>query len=167
MPVNVRNQLGSRLVDGFQTGAKLFQLLALRPCGNVTEAVFARFNAVILADRIGNAFGLDLLGVAAFFSGDKDRLTIVRKLCHVFIVVELGMGNLMDGGAYRLHLAHTGADGDALRLGAEKSVRIPRNGLYLHRDGRSAAQRLHENLVLLHIAAQIGGKLGQGLSRSL
>ena len=29
MPVNVRNQLGSRLVDGFQTGAKLFQLLAL------------------------------------------------------------------------------------------------------------------------------------------
>ena len=29
VPVNVRNQLGSRLVDGFQTGAKLFQLLAL------------------------------------------------------------------------------------------------------------------------------------------
>ena len=28
-PVNVRNQLGSRLVDGFQTGAKFFQLLAL------------------------------------------------------------------------------------------------------------------------------------------
>ena len=77
------------------------------------------------------------------------------------------MGNLMDGGAYRLHLTHTGADGDALRLNAEKAVRIPRNGLYLHRNGRSAAQRLHENLILLHIAAQIGGKLGQGLSRSL
>ena len=42
-----------------------------------------------------------------------------------------------------------------------------RNGLYLHRNGRSAAQRLHENLILLHIAAQIGDKLGQGLSRSL
>ena len=77
------------------------------------------------------------------------------------------MGNLMDGGAYRLHLTHTGADGDALRLNAEKAVRIPRNGLYLHRNGRSTAQRLHENLILLHIAAQIGGKLGQGLSRSL
>ena len=77
------------------------------------------------------------------------------------------MGDLMDGGAYRLHLTHTGADGDALRLNAEKAVRIPRNGLYLHRNGRSAAQRLHENLILLHIAAQIGGKLGQGLSRSL
>ena len=77
------------------------------------------------------------------------------------------MCNLMDGGTYRLHLAHTGADGDALRLNAEKAVRIPRNGLYLHRNGRSAAQRLHENLILLHIAAQIGGKLGQGLSRSL
>ena len=77
------------------------------------------------------------------------------------------MGDLMDGGAYRLHLTHTGADGDALRLNAEKSVRIPRNGLYLHRNGRSAAQRLHENLILLHIAAQISGKLGQGLSRSL
>ena len=77
------------------------------------------------------------------------------------------MGDLMDGGAYRLHLTHTGADGDALRLNAEKSVRIPRNGLYLHRNGRSTAQRLHENLILLHIAAQISGKLGQGLSRSL
>ena len=42
-----------------------------------------------------------------------------------------------------------------------------RNGLYLYRNGRSAAQRLHENLILLHIAAQISGKLGQGLSRSL
>ena len=77
------------------------------------------------------------------------------------------MSDLMDGGAYRLYLAHTGADGDALRLGAEKSIRIPRNGLYLHRNGRSTAQRLHENLILLHIAAQIGGELGQGLSRSL
>ena len=77
------------------------------------------------------------------------------------------MGDLMDGGAYRLHLTHTGADGDALRLNAEKAVCIPRNGLYLHRNGRSAAQRLHENLILLHIAAQISGKLGQGLSRSL
>ena len=29
VPVNVRNQLGGSLIDGFQTGAKLFQLLAL------------------------------------------------------------------------------------------------------------------------------------------
>ena len=77
------------------------------------------------------------------------------------------MGDLMDGGAYRLHLTHTGADGDALRLNAEKAICVMRNGLYLHRNGRSAAQRLHENLILLHIAAQISGKLGQGLSRSL
>ena len=77
------------------------------------------------------------------------------------------MGDLVDGGAYRLHLAHTGADGDALLLNAEKSVCVMRNGLYLYGDGRGAAQRLHENLILLHIAAQIGGKLGQGLSRSL
>ena len=77
------------------------------------------------------------------------------------------MGDLMDGGAYRLHLTHTGADGDALRLNAEKAICVMRNGLYLYRNGRSAAQRLHENLILLHIAAQIGGKLGQGLSRSL
>ena len=77
------------------------------------------------------------------------------------------MGDLVDGGAYRLHLTHTGADGDALRLNAEKAVRIPRNGLYLYGDGRGAAQCLHENLILLHISAQIGGKLGQGLSSSL
>ena len=77
------------------------------------------------------------------------------------------MGDLMDGGAYRLHLTHTGADGDALRLNAEKAICVMCNGLYLYRNGRSAAQRLHENLILLHIAAQISGKLGQGLSRSL
>ena len=29
VPVNIRNQLGGSLVDGFQTGAKFFQLLAL------------------------------------------------------------------------------------------------------------------------------------------
>ena len=71
------------------------------------------------------------------------------------------MGNLMDGGAYGLHLAHTGADGDALLPDAEKAVRIACNRLYLHGNGRSTAQRFHENLILLHIAAQIGGKLGQ------
>ena len=86
---------------------------------------------------------------------------------HLFVVVELGMGNLMDSGAHRLYLAHTVPDGDALIGGVEITVRIACNGSYLHRYRRGTAQRLHENLILLDIAVQIGSKLRQGFSLGL
>ena len=61
--VHVRN-LGGGFVDGFQTGPQFLQLLALGPGGNIAEAVLAGFDAEILADCVGNAFGLHFLGVA-------------------------------------------------------------------------------------------------------
>ena len=40
------------------------------------------------------------------------------------VIVELGVGDLMDGGGYRLHLAHALPQRDALGFGAEIAVHI-------------------------------------------
>ena len=42
------------------------------------------------------------------------------------LIVELGVGDLMDGGADRLHLAHAFADSDALFVHGEVTVHILR-----------------------------------------
>ena len=167
VPVNVRNQFRSGTVDGFKTGPEFIQLLALRPCGDVAEAILSGFDAVILADRIGNAFGFHFLGVPVFFLWCKHRFPIVSQNRVLIVVMELGMGNFMDSGAYSLHLAHTGPDGDALIGQTEIAVRIPFNGLDLHGNRRRSPQGFHENLILLYIAAEIAGKLGQRLTLGL
>ena len=83
------------------------------------------------------------------------------------VVVELGVGDLMDGGGYRLHLAHTLPQRDALGFGAEIAVHIRRQRLELHRHGRGTAQRLHERLVILHAAGQVGDGAGHALRQGL
>ena len=62
--LDVVNQLTGSLVDGLQAGPQLLQLLVLGPGSDVAKAVFTGLDAEILADRIGNAFGLHFLGVA-------------------------------------------------------------------------------------------------------
>ena len=75
--------------------------------------------------------------------------------------MQLGMGDLMDQGGYGLYLAHALPDGDGLILWTEKAVHLGGQGLEGDRDRGGTAQRLHKNLVLLNIAGQTGGKLGQ------
>ena len=111
---NTRDQLGGCSVDGFQAGPKFLQFLALGPGGDIAEAVFGGFNAKILADRIGNAFCFHFLGVAILLGGSKKRFVIVSQFGHVVIVMEPGMGDLMDSSADSLYFAHTGLDSDAL-----------------------------------------------------
>ena len=77
------------------------------------------------------------------------------------------MGDLMDGGGYRLHLAHALPQRDALGFGAEIAVHIRRQRLYLHRHGRGPAQRLHERLIILHAAGQVGDGAGNTLRQGL
>ena len=62
--LDVVNQLAGSFVDGLQTGPQLFQLLALGPESNISEAVFAGLNTEILTNGIGNALGLNFLGVS-------------------------------------------------------------------------------------------------------
>ena len=66
MSVDISNQLRRGFIDGFKAFPKLSQLLALGPVGNVAKAVLAGSNAIIGAYGIGNTFGLNLFGVAAF-----------------------------------------------------------------------------------------------------
>lgn len=77
------------------------------------------------------------------------------------------MGDLMDGGGYRLHLAHALPQRDALEFGAEIAVHIRRQRLELHRHGRGTAQRLHERLVVLNAAGQVGDGAGHALRQGL
>ena len=51
-------------------------------------------------------------------------VALCRLLALLLIVVELGMGDLMDGGGNGLHLAHALPDGDALFVEAEIPVHI-------------------------------------------
>ena len=116
VPVDVVNQLTGGLIDSFQTGPQLRQLLTLAPVGDVAEAVLAGLDTVILANRVGNALGFHLLGIAVFLLG---RLLVTgpnRFLLSLSVVVQLAVGDLMDGGGNGLYLAHastesgTGAD---------------------------------------------------------
>ena len=77
------------------------------------------------------------------------------------------MGNLMDGGGYRLHLAHALPQRDALGFGAEIAVHIGGQRLYLHRHGRGPAQRLHERPVIFHASGQAGDGAGHALRQRL
>ena len=77
------------------------------------------------------------------------------------------MGDLMDGGGYRLHLAHALPQRDALGFGTEIAVHIGGQRLYLHRHGRGTAQRLHERPVVFHAAGQVGDGAGNTLRQGL
>ena len=73
------------------------------------------------------------------------------------------MGDLMDGGGYRLHLAHALPQRDALGFGTEIAVHLFGQRLELHRYGSGAAQCLHERLIILHAAGQVGDGTGHAL----
>ena len=163
VPVNIGNQAVGGLLNGFQAGPKLRQLLSAAPVGDITEAVLAGFNAIILAHRIGDAFGLHFLGMPVFGLGRFFCvITDSGGKAFFLIVVELGMGDLMDSGAYRLYLAHIVPKGDALILRVKIAIHsiLDRPDFQRHRG--STPQGLHENLVIPHAAGQVAGKLGEG-----
>ena len=130
------------------------QFLALGPGSDVAEAVFGGFNAEILADGIGNAFRFHFFGIPALFPRNKNRLPIVRKLCHVFIIVELGVGNFMDGGTNGLYLAHALSQKDFLLLGGKITVHPRLHSLKRDRHGGGAVQGFQKYLVFSYIPGQ-------------
>ena len=62
---------------------------------------------------------------------------------------------------YRLHLAHAFADGDILMLQIKVTVHTAAHHLNGNGNRRGAAQRLHEHIVIRHIARQVMGQLRQ------
>ena len=161
MPVNVRDQFPGCLVDSFQTGPQFRQLLTLAPVGDVAEAVLAGLDTVILANRVGNALGLHLLGVAVFLLG---RLLVTgpgRFLLDLGVVMQFTVGDLMDGGGNGLHLAHACPDGDALLVRREIPVHVGGHRLHGERHRRGPAQGFHESLIVLDTPGQGGRQLRQ------
>ena len=65
------------------------------------------------------------------------------------------MGDLMDGGADRLHLAHALPDGDALAVQTEIAVHVRCHGLERDWDRRGPPQGLQKRLVLPHVAGEV------------
>ena len=80
--------------------------------------------------------------------------------------MQKGVRDLVDCRAYRLHLTHAGADGNAPILIVEVPVHAS-HILHENRNRRTALHRLHEDLIILHIAGKIGGKLREGLALCL
>ena len=83
------------------------------------------------------------------------------------LIVEPGVGDLMDGGADRLHLAHAFADSDTLFVHGEVTVHILRQLLKEDGYGRTAAQSFHKHLVILHVPRKVRRQLRQGLACGL
>ena len=82
-------------------------------------------------------------------------------------VMQEGMANLMDSGAYCTHLAHALLNEDDLpRIDAASGYpRFQRRKFDGH--GRCAAQGLHKRLIVPHITGQIGGEAGEGCALRL
>ena len=79
-----------RAADNFQRGFQFGKFPAGTPPGHIAERILGRVQSIVLADSIGHAFRLHLAGAA------------VRAVGLFWVVrvdgVELGMGNLVDGG---------------------------------------------------------------------
>ena len=99
--------------------------------------------------------------------GFIEQLDALIFLSDLVLVVELGVGDLMDGGADCLHLAHALADSDALIVQRKVAVHIRCHLLKDDGNRRGALQRLHEHLVILHIPGEVCRKLRKGLSGCL
>ena len=82
--------LGGGRADTVQRGFQLRQLLVAAPAGDIGKGIVRGVNAEVLADHIGNAFGLHLTG----------RAVLVRLADDLPVFhgqgVELGMGCLVD-----------------------------------------------------------------------
>ena len=77
------------------------------------------------------------------------------------------MGDLVNGGADGLNLAHAFSERNVLGFSAEKTVRIAFQCREFDRDRRRSAQRLQKNLIVLHVAGQLIGKMREGFSVGL
>ena len=87
MSVDIRNQLRRGFIDGFKAFPKLLQFLSLGPVGNVAETVLAGSNAIIGAYGIGDTFGLNLFGVAAFL--DSFRMDFLIECLNGLVTAEV------------------------------------------------------------------------------
>ena len=163
--VNVGDDGGRRIADGFQGGFQFGQLLVLTPIPDVAEAVIPGFNAVIGTDGIGNAFGLHFHRAAIL--GRLLRIGMLLRRLHI-VIVQRGMGDLVDSRQDGLRFAHALADGNALLGQIKIPVCLPvRHGFHFNRHRRGSKHRLIERVEVLHRGGQLMADGGQRLAIGL
>ena len=88
----------------------------------------------------------------------------IFRFLDFLLIVELGVSNLVNNGRNGLHLAHALTDSDFLIVQREIPIRAITDRDDFNGNGRRSAQSFHKDLVVLHVACQIGCELRQRLS---
>ena len=123
MLFNIGDQIVGGLRNRFQTGFQFRQGLIFGPCGNIAQTVSAGVDIPEAAYGERNRFRFDFHRVLILFLGRLPVRIASSRGKPVFLpVVELGVGDLMNGGAYGLHLAHTFPNSNGLVGKPEKAV---------------------------------------------
>ena len=162
MSVNAVDDVCGGRADRFKGAFQLRKLPPAAPPGNIAERVVRCIKPVMLANGVGDAFRFHLAG-AAVYAG----LLLVFGSVQVNIV-QLCVGDFVNGGFERLQLAHTLVKRDALVLQVIIAVCAALDFLKADGDGRGLFKGCEKITVLLHIARQrVHGNIRQFLSLGL
>ena len=88
----------------------------------------------------------------------------IFRFLDFLLIVELGVSNFVNNGRYGLHLAHALTDSNFLIVQREIPIRAITDRDDFNGNGRRSTQSFHKDLVVLHVACQIGCELRQRLS---
>ena len=162
MSVNAVDDVCGGRADRFKGAFQLRKLPPAAPPGYIAERVVRRIKPVMLANGVGDAFRFHLAG-AAVYAG----LLLVFGSVQVNIV-QLCVGDFVNGGFERLQLAHTLVKRNTLVLQVIIAVCAALDFLKADGDGRGLFKGCEKITVLLHIARQrVHGNIRQFLSLGL
>ena len=162
MSVNAVDDVCGGRADRFKGAFQLRKLPSAAPPGNIAERVVRCIKPVMLANGVGDAFRFHLAG-AAVYAG----LLLVFGSVQVNIV-QLCVGDFVNGGFERLQLAHALVKRNALVLQVIIAVCAALDFLKADGDGRGLFKGCEKITVLLHIACQrVHGNIRQFLSLGL
>ena len=162
MSVNGIDDFCGGAADCFKRAFQLRKLPPAAPPGYIAERVIRRIKPVMLADGVSDAFRFHLAG-AAVYAG----LLLVFGSFQVNIV-QLCVGDFVNGGFERLQLAHALVKRNALVLQVIIAMCAALYFLKADGDGRGLFKGCEKITVLLHIARQrVHGNIRQFLSLGL
>ena len=162
MSVNAVDDVCGGGADRFKGAFQLRKLPPAAPPGNIAERVVRRIKPVMLADGVGDALRFHLAGAAV----GSVFLFLLRGV--PVNIVQLRMGDLVNGGFERLQLAHALVKRNALVLQVIIAVCAALDFLKADGDGRGFFKGCEKIAVLLHIACQgVHGNIRQLLSLGL
>ena len=143
--VDAFDHLSSSAADRLKRAFQLFGVLIRRPTGDVAEGIIRGFNAVTLADRVGNTLCLNFFGVSVLTLFGSNLLVGIDRM-------ELGMGNLMDSGFHCLDFAHAFLNCNTVFRMGEVALCASGNILEGDRNGRFLLESFKKGSVVLHAA---------------